>query len=261
MMRGHEKPRHDMAPHPATTIHDAALYGNVPLLTQLLDSGVDIDTTNEYRSTALLYAAKANKLEAAALLIARGASINYPNNSKTTALHCAASSGHLHMCQALVAKGGDMRARDEDWDTPLEVAKEEGMRDVCNYLEQARVESAERELREAMASGDARTMTVAVERAEEEELAPSKLIGAVHARIASLRQPQASTPRAAAADETRVYEKRAGEELAEAKRALAAMEAAAAASIRRMLYSAVAGAVLAVGMFAAVGAAVRRRPR
>lgn len=238
-----------MFSHPsAWPLHDAALAGDVLRLQEILDGGENVNTTNEYRSTALLYAAKANQMEAAALLIRHGARVDASNNARTTALHCAASSGHLLMCKFLIDKGADLRKQDEDTDTALDVAKEEGQQDVCAYLEAVHMALAEGELREAMASDDVRTITLAVDRAEDEEVVGSRLISAAKDRL-SLR-----TPRAAA-------ESRAAEELAEVRRALAAAEmaaeAVAATSTRRMLLAATAGALLVVGLVVVSG--IRRR--
>lgn len=231
----------------SSSLHDAALAGDVPHLMKLLDDGADVNSANEYDSTPLLYAAKANSLQAAALLIERGARVNSRNNAKTTALHCAASSGHIAMCELLIRHGADIRAQDEDLDSPLDVAKEEGQHDTCKYLEKMRLQMAEGEIRDAMASGDARRITVAVDRAEDEEVVDAALIGKAKDRISTLRKPPAQ----------QAAEARVAEELAEAKKALAAAQAAAANSTRRMLLAAAAGAVLAVGLAAVLGS--RRR--
>ena len=215
----------------------------------MLDSGVSVDVTNEYGTTALLYAAKTDQQEAAALLLARGARVNATNGAKTTALHCAASGGHLAMCRLLIENGAYLRAKDEDRDTPLDVADEEGQLECCAYLKKASVAMAETELREAAAGSDARALTMAIERAEDEELVSEKLIASARDRLAILH----GVPAVGASLQ------RTSDELEEAKRALAAMEAAAEHATRRMLMAAAIGAVLAAGLVAALGGMRRRR--
>lgn len=238
--------------HPsASPLHDAALAGDVRRLTEILDGGdVDVNLPNEYQSTALLYAAKTGQLEASALLIKRGARVDSRNSSLTTALHCASSSGHLAMCKLLVESGADPRVRDEDRDTAFDMAKEEGHEHVCEYLKAALSARAERELREAMASGDARALAMAVDQAEEEEVVAPSLISEAKQRLLSPAGPT-------------VAERRAAAELAEAQRALAAAEAAAAKSNRAMLLAAGAATILALGVVAVVarGAGGGRRGR
>ena len=228
------------------SLHEAALAGDVRELTRILDSGVDVDTTNEFQSTALLYAAKAGRYGAAELLIARKASVDARNNSMTTALHCAASSGHLEICKLLLQKGADVRALDEDRDNALEMAKEEDQHDVCKYLEAAHAVLAERELREAMASGDAQAIGAAVDRAEEEGFLRSSLIVEAKKRLRPPQERRAAAPppgfppAAAAAAERQ----EAAKELAEARRALAAAEAKVAAKGRQAVVFAVAAAAI-----------------
>ena len=113
---------------------------------------------------------------------------------------------------------------------------------------------AERELREAMRSGDARALTTALERAEEEEVVDSRFLsearGCLSSPCPTAAQNATGDARAAA---------RATEELAATKRELEAAKAAAAANTRWMLLAAAAGAFLAAGLLALLGARQQRR--
>lgn len=236
------------------------------MLSKLLDEGADVDTPNQHRSTPLLYAAKKNQLDVAAMLIERGARVGLCNDSKTTALHCAASSGHLAMCQLLVAKGADLRAEDEDSDTPLCVATEGGWQEVIAFLTQVRLAQAEAELRTAMESGDSGKLAVALVRAEGEEVVGTSLLSEASARQAGLhRSPSrvAASTTASQGGTGLAGAAAAAKELAEAKRALEAaserLRLEGEAHKRRLLVAAVTGAIIAVGLLTLAGG--RRQQR
>lgn len=248
-----------------SSLHDAALAGDLIQLRLLLDGGADVNQTNEFRSTALLYAAKVNQLEAAMMLIERGAHVNIANSSKTTALHCAASSGHLAMCELLLDKGADLRCLDEDCDSPIDVAEEGGWPEVCNFLTSARYASAMAELRHAMRGGDARQLAVDLERAEDEELVPPQLLSEARDRLEAMRNPTGRS--AEAVTDVRASDGATAQtaELEVARQALAEataqlqLEGEARARLVRCV--AAAGALVAVGLLAVLALSGRRQPQ
>ena len=250
-------------------LHDAALAGDVRRLNELLDGGADVNGPNQYRSSALLYAAKTNQLQAAALLIERGAHVLMPNNSKTTALHCAASTGNIAMCQLLVAKGADVRAEDEDGDSPIDVAEDGGWEDVCAFLRQQKLTAAEAELRKAALGDDARRLALALEKAEDEELVGPHLLSEAQDRLARLEsarlRPKApdAAHGAVASTGPAAAHLQAAEELEAARQALAEatlrLQQAGEAQTRRLLGALLAGAVAAGLLVAFFGAQRKRR--
>ena len=252
-----------------TTLHDAALAGDLAHIRQLLATGASsVDERNEYKSTALLYAAKTHQLDAARVLIEHGAAINLVNTSQMTALHCAASSGDLAICQLLVSEGGDLSAVDEDGDTPSDVAADGGWREVREFLDQARRAEAEAELREAAAGGDARKLFAAIEQAEDQEVVGRESLAAARESLANLRRrgaPAADREAAAAAEAARAAEEQAAQlaaaklELAATKEALAAAAEQRARQETKMLVAAAAVCVVMVSVLVARGVVARRR--
>ena len=246
-------------------LHEAALVGDLLRLNELLDGGADVNEPNQYRSSALLYAAKTEQLEAAKLLIKRGAHVLMPNNSKTTALHCAASTGNVAMCQLLVDNGADVRALDEDGDSPIDVAEEGGWQDACTLLRQAKRHTAEAELRAAALSGDVRRLAIALETAEDEELVRPHLISEAQDRLSALQsgRTQAPTPGVTHGAASAASDLRAAEELAAAKQALAEataqLQRVGEANTRRLLGALIAGAVTAGLLVAIIGARRQRK--
>lgn len=245
------------------SLHDAVLAGDVRLLNQLLDDGAMVNEPNQYRSTPLLYAAKTDQLDVAVLLIKRGAQVNMFNHSKTTALHCAASSGHLAMCQLLVQHGANVSTEDEDCDTPLCVATEGGWPDVVTFLKQAKLKTAEAELRTAMENSDARKLSSSLEKAEDEEVVGSLLLSQAHDLLAKMRRPPQATIKASDADAARgpselvTAEVQADDELAMVKLALEEaterLKQEGEAHTHRLLFAVVTGAVFALGLLALSG--------
>ena len=61
---------------PSIPIHQAAYKGSVDIIKQHLAAGTAVDSTNQYGSTPLHYAARSGKANAAKLLIASQAKVN-----------------------------------------------------------------------------------------------------------------------------------------------------------------------------------------
>ena len=82
----------------------------------LKQPSIQIDATNMADETALMLAANANDLVSAQLLIDAGASVNRPN---WTPLHYAASKGHTTMMRLLIENDAYIDAESPNGTTPL----------------------------------------------------------------------------------------------------------------------------------------------
>jgi len=92
----------------------------------LLDSGADLEATDQYRGTPLIDAAAHAQTDIVVLLLDRGANIKAKNNRGETALIAASCECALatmnsayDVVRVLVEKGADVNARSDEGTTPL----------------------------------------------------------------------------------------------------------------------------------------------
>ena len=86
-------------------LHAATYNGHLNCISILLNTGIDINSKDNYNHTALSFAAYYGHLQCMELLLARGADINSRNNENHTALHDAAKPGHEACVSFLLNKG------------------------------------------------------------------------------------------------------------------------------------------------------------
>ncbi len=110
----------------------ASQRGDRETVEQLLNRGVDPDTSDREGNTLLMVAARDGRVEVIELLIARRARVSLQNSVGDTALLMAALKGHLPAVQRLVAAGAPLEAAN-GW-TPLTYAAFEGRAAVARYL-------------------------------------------------------------------------------------------------------------------------------
>jgi tetratricopeptide (TPR) repeat protein len=117
----------------------AAEGGNLDLIRQQVELGVDIDAVDFPTGTALSAAAAENQVEAAKLLIELGADLEKTDDSPMpmTALFKAVSNGHEEMARLLLEHKADPNAMFLTWaSTPrncLEYLKDQGMENTSLY--------------------------------------------------------------------------------------------------------------------------------
>eukprot|EP00913_Durusdinium_trenchii_P032800 g30705.t1 len=83
---------------PPTTLHEAALRGDLKYINEMLDQleePSDINKWDEKKIAPLGYAVACGHLEAVKLLLKRGADITLQDGQENTFLHYAAGYGHL----------------------------------------------------------------------------------------------------------------------------------------------------------------------
>jgi ankyrin repeat protein len=99
--------------HPGTSsIMDALASGNEYLAACIIESGVDINSSNPQNITTPLHcAAGCTNGIIAALLVDRGANINAIDKSGATPLHLAARFGHIAVVELLLRHGAAVNAR------------------------------------------------------------------------------------------------------------------------------------------------------
>lgn len=107
----------------AGPLSDAARNGDVEMIAELLDDGVDVNETG--LATPLQMAAMFSHTEAMKLLIERGADVE-AQTPIGSALHIAAKTGNTEILTLLLDAGAELNRPDRDNYTPLMTAVREG---------------------------------------------------------------------------------------------------------------------------------------
>lgn len=118
----------------AGPLHDAAREGDLDVISQLLSQGVDVNSRDESRETALIEAALSRQTRIAAMLIEAKADIEARNDRGFNALHAAAYSGSAEVAALLLDHGAEVDALSTQKITPLHVAAEENEAAVAELL-------------------------------------------------------------------------------------------------------------------------------
>jgi len=95
---------------------EAAKSGDVEALKQALDSGFDVNTTDEKKNTALHLATSKAHLDAMRLLIEHGAGLDLANDRLSTPLHL--TEKNMDAIRILLEAGADPNLLDADHDYP-----------------------------------------------------------------------------------------------------------------------------------------------
>jgi len=102
-----------------------AIVNNQPeKIRDLLQHGVDANTTLQDGTSALIVAAAIGNLTSIQLLQQHGANINYANSQGTTALMAAAGAGNTDALKLLVTYGADPCLIDRNHRTALQVGEQ-----------------------------------------------------------------------------------------------------------------------------------------
>lgn len=121
-------------------LHYACFYGNLEVISWLLDHGADVNAEDQDGHTPLWKACQTfgrwwqDQTSAIEMLLHRNARINHANNKGRTVLHLACEEGHLDLAEALLARGADIHLASVDKDTPLHLACEHGRAAVVEFL-------------------------------------------------------------------------------------------------------------------------------
>ncbi|KAI5947841.1 ankyrin repeat, SAM and basic leucine zipper domain-containing protein 1 isoform X1 [Manis javanica] len=153
------------------TFKKALSTGNIPLVEELLDSGISVDSSFQYGWTPLMYAASISNAELVQVLLDRGANASFNKDKQTilitacsahgseeqilkcvelllsrnadpnvacrrlmTPVMYAARNGHPHVVALLVAHGAEVNAQDENGYTALMWAAHQGHKKVVLKL-------------------------------------------------------------------------------------------------------------------------------
>eukprot|EP00930_Biecheleria_cincta_P099508 TRINITY_DN91132_c0_g1_i1.p1 TRINITY_DN91132_c0_g1~~TRINITY_DN91132_c0_g1_i1.p1 ORF type:complete len:215 (+),score=48.63 TRINITY_DN91132_c0_g1_i1:73-645(+) len=122
-----DKPQHDVLDVGTTPLMEAAFTGDAAKIKKLAAAGADLDAQDLYGWTAIRYAVRNAKFDAAKELLSLGANTNVASKSGRTPLMSAAANGLAEMCELLVEQGdADVMAHDDRGMTAFDMAMRSG---------------------------------------------------------------------------------------------------------------------------------------
>jgi ankyrin repeat protein len=185
----------------SSEVADAAAKGDRNTVRVLVQRKVDVNAPQSDGTTALHWAARADDLEIAEILIAAGANVAVKNREGVTPLELAAVNGSAPMLQKLLKAGADPNAPlDEFGDTALMMSARTGKPDALRVLLEtgAKVNVTETwggttPLMWAAAERHAAAVKVLID-AGADVNARTKFVGAANGRGFEGRAPKADAP-------------------------------------------------------------------
>ncbi|KAL3858771.1 hypothetical protein ACJMK2_009024 [Sinanodonta woodiana] len=112
----------------------ACEHGDAQTVQELLDQGVDVDSPDEYETTALQVAAANGHDQLVRLLLMRGAAADKPNFFGWTPLMQASRHGHVNIVALLLQHQVDLNARTRYGNSTLTLAARGGHHQVVRLL-------------------------------------------------------------------------------------------------------------------------------
>ncbi|KAH7432955.1 hypothetical protein KP509_07G047700 [Ceratopteris richardii] len=124
----------------ADALVEAARYGDIDDVKELVEQGVHVNIQDMQGRTALHMAAANGHMDVVSYLLDRGADTNIENNEKNTPLHWAALNGQIQMdvslqvSEELIARGANASALNRYDRTPLDEAMSRGKQQVVDAI-------------------------------------------------------------------------------------------------------------------------------
>lgn len=109
---------------------DAVNSSDEDMVSNLLDSGLDVNTRNEDGLTALHQCCIENNLKMASALVMRGAEVNVQDCDGWTPLHAAAACGFWRLSNFLLSHGADPKVVNTDGELAIDVAENDKTKNI-----------------------------------------------------------------------------------------------------------------------------------
>ncbi|CAF0933695.1 unnamed protein product [Adineta steineri] len=117
-----------------SSIHEAAVAGNIDILKLLIDNGANVNLKDSKNFRPIHYAAWQGRTESVFILLRCGANVNEQSLNGDTPLHLASQYGHLEIVQLLLFHHADPTLINRRSLTPIDLACEYGHIHVVNSL-------------------------------------------------------------------------------------------------------------------------------
>lgn len=118
---------------------EAAKKGDVSLIIELIDKGVDINTPDKDGYTALMYSVRYNLVWLAKILIESGVNVNAQDAGGRTALMWTTLYNYpLEMAKLLIESGADVNIKDKTGRTVFDFAIREDKSELINLLKKCK---------------------------------------------------------------------------------------------------------------------------
>lgn len=100
-------------------LHVACAGGEIELVKNLIDNGMDVDEEDCENLTPLHYACIFSHAEIVKMLIKAGATVDVSDETNFTMLHYSCANGDVEIGQILIGAGVEVDVKDDDLATPL----------------------------------------------------------------------------------------------------------------------------------------------
>ncbi len=133
----------------SAAIFKASRDGDDDQVRSLIRQGVDVNASDSYGFTPLMWAAYEGQTDTAEILLKAGAHVTMTNRDGDNALMIASDKGHLDMVKLLFRHGAPLNARDEKGFTALMWAEKRHHHNVVKFLKEngARAAQARNQLK------------------------------------------------------------------------------------------------------------------
>ncbi len=121
-------------PTKKSLILHASFWGEKNIVDRLLAIGTDVNITNDYGVTPLMWACFKGFFEIAVILILNGADVNLQNKNGYTALMNAVENCHIDIVQMLIENKADVNVKAKDGNSPLKIAWDKGEHVIASKL-------------------------------------------------------------------------------------------------------------------------------
>ena len=120
------------------SIHIACLYGDLPKIKRLLESGANVNSRDFSNRTPLMYAAEDGAIDTIDYLIRNGANINDIDVRGDSALIIALKNNNVKASKLLIEKGANLYIKNEDDKDALSIASDIDSKEIIEFIKNKR---------------------------------------------------------------------------------------------------------------------------